>query len=405
MAGIRVPSDRQGEIMGTFFFRQAAAFPRGRNEPTRDGRPAAVCRPTCLPLPSSRSVPPRVVTAAAAVSPESTTSPSFGPGHSLTTDPGEQYTVGEAVNVTLPGHGRKRAADLQRDADASARLHSTRPAARSAVRRRPLNHAPQYEYTVTDADGDTFTIRFGITVAAATTSAGACRVGQVLGPGESCTVGSDRSRFCRMAGPYELRHRGDRNHDQQVQRQPDSGDQYLAHRLRPLSGSHPRQLLTGLGGGREESSFTRSVDIPGTGAAVAPLPPQGGSECDIFNAQECDISMPIDSCRRIGARPPPRAEAGHGGSVAGDQRDGRETAFPATALDDPAAGYHACSGTAVHAERLLRLSRAPGPTRQRTSARVGCTLAAAMPEAARRAHRTERARSVCPHRALDRGTP
>lgn len=29
--------------------------------------------------------------------------PSFGSDHSLTMEPGEQYTVGEAVNVTLPG--------------------------------------------------------------------------------------------------------------------------------------------------------------------------------------------------------------------------------------------------------------------------------------------------------------
>ena len=120
-------------------------------------------------------------------------SPSFGPGHSLTTDPGEQYTVGEAVNVTLPGATGGNP-PLTYSVTPTLPPGLSFNAARRTISGTPTTPQPRtrYEYTVTDADGDTFTIRFGITVAAATTSAGACRVGQVLGPGESCTVGSDR---------------------------------------------------------------------------------------------------------------------------------------------------------------------------------------------------------------------
>lgn len=120
-------------------------------------------------------------------------SPSFGPGHSLTTDPGEQYTVGEAVNVTLPGAtGGNPPLTYSVTPTLPAGLSFN--AASRTISGTPTTPQPrtQYEYTVTDADGDTFTIRFGITVTAGTTSGGACRVGQVLGPGESCTVGSDR---------------------------------------------------------------------------------------------------------------------------------------------------------------------------------------------------------------------
>ena len=120
-------------------------------------------------------------------------SPSFTAGHSLTTDPGEQFTVGEAVNVTLPAASGGN----------PPLTYSVTPALPGGLTFSPTTRtisgtptAPQpraeYAYTVTDADGDRSNIRFGITVAAATTSAGACEVGQVLSPGESCTVGSAR---------------------------------------------------------------------------------------------------------------------------------------------------------------------------------------------------------------------
>ena len=120
-------------------------------------------------------------------------SPSFTAGHSLTTNPGEQFTVGEAVNVTLPAasggnppltYGVTPALPGGLTFSPTTRTISGTPTA-------PQPRA-EYAYTVTDADSDRFIIRFGITVAAATTSAGACEVGQVLSPGESCTVGSDR---------------------------------------------------------------------------------------------------------------------------------------------------------------------------------------------------------------------
>ena len=119
--------------------------------------------------------------------------PSFGPGHSLTTDPGEQYTVGEAVNVTLPGASGGNP-PLTYSVTPALPAGLTFSATARTISGTPTTPQPrtEYAYIVADADGDTSTIRFGITVTAATTSSGACRVGQVLGPGESCTVGSDR---------------------------------------------------------------------------------------------------------------------------------------------------------------------------------------------------------------------
>ena len=118
--------------------------------------------------------------------------PSFV-GHSLTTAPGEQYTVGEAVNVTLPSasggnppltYSVTPALPAGLTFNATSRTISGTPTL--------LKPRTEYDYTVTDADGDTFTIGFSITVAAATMSTGSCRVGQILNPGDSCTVGSDR---------------------------------------------------------------------------------------------------------------------------------------------------------------------------------------------------------------------
>ena len=119
--------------------------------------------------------------------------PSFGPGHSLTTDPGEQYTVGEAVNVTLPSASGGNS-PLTYSVTPALPPGLTFNATTRTIGGTPTTPQPrtEYAYTVTDADRDTVTIRFGITVAAATTSTGACRVGQELGPGDSCTVGSDR---------------------------------------------------------------------------------------------------------------------------------------------------------------------------------------------------------------------
>ena len=119
--------------------------------------------------------------------------PSFGSGHSLTTSPGEQYTVGEAVNVTLPDATGGNP-PLRYSVTPTLPAGLSFNAAGRTISGTPTTPQPRtdYEYTVTDADGDTSTIRFGITVAAGTTSSGTCRVGQVLGPGESCTVGSDR---------------------------------------------------------------------------------------------------------------------------------------------------------------------------------------------------------------------
>ena len=126
------------------------------------------------------------------MSPDSTTSfPHSDWATPLTTDPGAEYTVGEAVNVTLPDATGGNP-PLRYSVTPSLPAGLAFNAAGRTISGTPTTPQPrtQYERTVTDAD--TSTIRFGITVAAGTTSAGICRVGQVLGPGESCTVGSDR---------------------------------------------------------------------------------------------------------------------------------------------------------------------------------------------------------------------
>lgn len=116
--------------------------------------------------------------------------PSFPASHSLTTEPGEQYTVGVAVMVTLPaasGGNPPLAYSIAPTLPAGLAFDAT---ART-LRGTPTTPQPraEYAYTATDADGDAATIRFGITVVAAV---GACRVGQVLGPGDACLVGSER---------------------------------------------------------------------------------------------------------------------------------------------------------------------------------------------------------------------
>ena len=118
--------------------------------------------------------------------------PSFAQGHSLTAQPGEQYTVGEMVNVTLPSASGGNP-PLTYSVTPALPAGLTFNAAARTISGTPTTPQPraEYDYTVTDADGDTATIGFGITVAAATTSAGSCRVGQILGPGDSCTIGSD----------------------------------------------------------------------------------------------------------------------------------------------------------------------------------------------------------------------
>ena len=107
--------------------------------------------------------------------------------------PGEQYTVGEAVNVTLPSaSGGNSPLTYSVTPALPAGLTFNATTRTIAVLQTTPQPRTEYAYTVTDADRDTVTIRFGITVAAATTSTGACRVGQELSPGDSCTVGSDR---------------------------------------------------------------------------------------------------------------------------------------------------------------------------------------------------------------------
>lgn len=119
--------------------------------------------------------------------------PSFPSGHTLTVQPGEEYRVGVAVNVTLPAasggnppltYSVEPALPSGLTFTASARTITGTPT-------RPQPHA-EYAYRVTDADGDTAAIGFGITVLAGTTASGACFVGQELNPRESCTVGSER---------------------------------------------------------------------------------------------------------------------------------------------------------------------------------------------------------------------
>ena len=116
--------------------------------------------------------------------------PSFPEGHGLTLNPGEKYTVGERVDATLPAaqggnaplaHGLTPSPPSGLAFDAAARTISGTPTT--------MKSHTTYSYKVTDADGDSDTIAFGITVVRGTS--GACRVGQVLSPGDSCTVGSE----------------------------------------------------------------------------------------------------------------------------------------------------------------------------------------------------------------------
>ena len=121
--------------------------------------------------------------------------PQFQSG-TLTLQPGERYTVGTAVNVTLPAasggdppltYGLSPSLPSGLSFNAAGRTISGTPTAESS-------HT-EYAYTATDRDGDSATIRFGITVVRAPTtgsSSGTCFVGQELRPGDSCTVGSDR---------------------------------------------------------------------------------------------------------------------------------------------------------------------------------------------------------------------
>ena len=120
--------------------------------------------------------------------------PTFQSSHSLTVRPGERYTVGTAVNVILP-------AASGGDPPLTYRVSPSLPAGLVfSAGARTITGTPmteqarrEYGYTVTDRDGDSATINFGITVvAAATGGSSACFVGQVLRPGDSCTVGSDR---------------------------------------------------------------------------------------------------------------------------------------------------------------------------------------------------------------------
>ena len=121
-------------------------------------------------------------------------SPSFPSGHSLTVQPGEQYTVGVVVNVTLPAAS---GGDPPLTYTVSPSLPSglTFGASTRTITGTPTTAQThrEYSYRVTDADGDTASIGFGITVAMAPTmSSGACFVGQELNPGDFCTVGSER---------------------------------------------------------------------------------------------------------------------------------------------------------------------------------------------------------------------
>lgn len=119
--------------------------------------------------------------------------PSFPTTHTLTSIPGLEYTVGEAVNETLPpATGGNPPLTYSVTPTLPAGLSFN--AASRTINGTPTTPQPhtEYDYTVTDDDGDRSTIGFGITVAAATRSLGACRAGMVLGPGDSCTVGSER---------------------------------------------------------------------------------------------------------------------------------------------------------------------------------------------------------------------
>ena len=121
--------------------------------------------------------------------------PMFQAGHSLTLQPGERYTVGTAVNVTLPAASGGNPPLTYRVSpslpnglvfNAGTRTITGTPTTEQSRR--------EYAYTATDSDGDSATINFGITVVAArgTGPSSTCVVGQELRPGDSCTVGSDR---------------------------------------------------------------------------------------------------------------------------------------------------------------------------------------------------------------------
>ena len=95
-------------------------------------------------------------------------SPSFPSGHSLTVQPGETYTVGVVVNVTLTAAS---GGDPPLTYTVSPSLPSGLTFGASA---RTITGTPttaqthrEYSYRVTDADGDTASISFGITVAMA----------------------------------------------------------------------------------------------------------------------------------------------------------------------------------------------------------------------------------------------
>ena len=120
--------------------------------------------------------------------------PSFPAGHSLTVQPGEEYTVGVAVNVTLPAASGGNAPLTYSVAPSlpSGLTFTASTRTITGTPTTPQSHA-EYAYHVTDADGDTASISFGITIVAApTTPSGACFVGQELNPGKSCTVGAER---------------------------------------------------------------------------------------------------------------------------------------------------------------------------------------------------------------------
>ena len=126
--------------------------------------------------------------------PSSDVAPSFPRGHSLTVRPGEEYTVGMAVNVTLPAAtgGNPPLRYSITPALPSGLTFNAGARAITGTPTTPQSHA-EYTYQVDDADGDTAAIGFGITVVAARPAAsGACFVGQELNPGESCTAGSER---------------------------------------------------------------------------------------------------------------------------------------------------------------------------------------------------------------------
>ena len=100
----------------------------------------------------------------------------------------EMYTVGEPANTVLPmatGGNQPLTYALTPDLPAGltfaaqSRTISGTPTSAQASR--------DYTYSATDADGDRATIVFSISVSAVS----ACRVGQVLSPGDSCTVGGE----------------------------------------------------------------------------------------------------------------------------------------------------------------------------------------------------------------------